>query len=134
MSVGTLWGFLCGSADKRICLQCWVSFWCIAKNIYIYVCVCIYVYMYICVCFVAQSWLTLCDPMDCSMPGSSVHGILQARILESVAMSSSRGSSQPRDGICISCIGRQILYHWANYMCQLSNFLKYFRLSSWSNL
>ena len=46
---------------------------------------------------VAQSCLTLCDPMDCSPPGSSVHGILQARILEWVAMPSSRGSSQPRD-------------------------------------
>ena len=44
---------------------------------------------------VTQSYLTLCDPMDCSPPGSSVHGILQARILEWVAMSSSGGSSQP---------------------------------------
>ena len=43
--------------------------------------------------FVAQLCLTLCDPMDCSLPGSSVHGILQARILEWVAMPSSRGSS-----------------------------------------
>ena len=50
---------------------------------------------------------TLCDPMDCSPPGSSVHGILQARILEWVAMPSSRGSSQPRDQSCVayvSCI------------------------------
>ena len=44
-----------------------------------------------------QSCLTLCDPMDNSPPGSSVHGILQARILEWVAVPSSRGSSQPRD-------------------------------------
>ena len=44
-----------------------------------------------------QSYLTLCDPMDCSPPGSYVHGILQARILEWVAISSSRGSSQPRE-------------------------------------
>ena len=44
-----------------------------------------------------QSYLTLCDPMDCSPPGSFVHGILQARTLEGVAMPSSRGSSQPRD-------------------------------------
>ena len=44
-----------------------------------------------------QSCLTLGDPMDCSLPGSSVHGILQAIILEWVAMPSSRGSSQPRD-------------------------------------
>ena len=46
---------------------------------------------------VAQSCPTLCDPMDCSLPGSSVHGILQARILEWGAISFSRGSSQPRD-------------------------------------
>ena len=45
----------------------------------------------------AQSCLILCNPMDCSPPGSSVHGILQARILAQIAISSSRGSSQPRD-------------------------------------
>ena len=50
----------------------------------------------------AQSCLTLCDPMDCNLPGSSVHGISQARILECVATSHSRGSSQPRDLTCIS--------------------------------
>ena len=63
-----------------------------------------------------QSCPTLCDPMDCSPPGSSVHGILQARILEWVAISSSRGSSQPRDQIrllgLLHC--RWILYHWAS--------------------
>ena len=48
-------------------------------------------------CLVAQAHLTLCDPMNCSPPGSSIHGILQARVLEWVAMSSSRGSSQLRD-------------------------------------
>ena len=51
-----------------------------------------------------QSCLSLCDPMNCSPPGSSVHGLLQARILEWVTMSSSRGSSQPRDQTCISSI------------------------------
>ena len=45
----------------------------------------------------ALSRVRLCHPMDCSPPGSSAHGILQARILEWVAISSSRGSSQPRD-------------------------------------
>ena len=55
-------------------------------------------------CLVAQSCLTLCDPVDCSLPGSSVHGILQARIVEWVDMPSSRGSSQPRDPTCISCV------------------------------
>ena len=59
---------------------------------------------YLCVCDkLLQSCLAVCDPMDCSPPGSSVHGILQARILEWVAMSSSRGSSRPRDRTCISC-------------------------------
>ena len=56
--------------------------------------------------------------MDCSPPGSSVHEILQARILEWVAISSSRGSFQPRDWIhvsCISCTGRWTLYHWATW-------------------
>ena len=71
------------------------------------VCVCV------CVCVCAQLGPTLCNPMDFSPPGSSVHGIFQAGILEQVAISSSRGSSRPRDGICISCIGSQILYHWA---------------------
>ena len=53
---------------------------------------------------VTQSCLTLCDPMDCRSPGSSVHGILQARILEWVAISFSRGSSQPRDRTQVFCI------------------------------
>ena len=53
---------------------------------------------------VAQSYLTLCDPMDCSLPGSFVHGISQARILEWVAMPFSRGSSPPRDQTQVSHI------------------------------
>ena len=60
-------------------------------------------------CSAAKSCSTLCDPMDCSPPGSSVHGIFQARILDWVAISSSRGSALPRDRICVSG-GRQILY------------------------
>ena len=59
---------------------------------------------------VAQSCLTLCDPMDCSLPGSSLHGISQARILEWVTISFSKGFSQPRDRTLVSCVGRQILY------------------------
>ena len=56
---------------------------------------------------------TLCDPIDCSPPGSSVRGIFQAQILEWVAISFSRGSSRPRDWTCVSyipCTGRRILY------------------------
>ena len=57
----------------------------------------------VCVCAKSlQSCLTLCDPMDCRLPDSSVHWILQARKLEWVAMTPSRGSSQPRDRTCIS--------------------------------
>ena len=54
--------------------------------------------------------LTLCNPMVYSAPGSSVHGIPQARILEWITIHFSRGSSQPRDQSHVSCIGRQILY------------------------
>ena len=53
---------------------------------------------------VAQSCLTLCDPKDCSPPGSSIHGIFQARVLEWAAISFSRGSSRPRDRTSVSCI------------------------------
>ena len=56
------------------------------------------------VVLLAQSCLTLCDPMDCSPPGSSVHGISQARILEWFVIPFSRGSSPPRDQTCVSCI------------------------------
>ena len=52
----------------------------------------------LCCCLLAQSCPTLCSPMDCRPPGFSVHGILQARTLEWVAMPFSRGSSRPRDG------------------------------------
>ena len=64
-------------------------------------------YRCVCLCVRAkllQSCPTLCNPMDCSLPGSSVHGILQARIVEWVAMPSSQGCSQPRDRTQVSCI------------------------------
>ena len=73
--------------------------------------------VFVCACVkVTQLCLTLCNPMDCSLPGSSVHGILQARILEWVAISFSRRSSQLRDRkhvSCVSGISRWILYHCA---------------------
>ena len=62
----------------------------------------------LCTCSVAQSCPTLCDPMDCSPQGSSVHGISQARILEWTANSYSRGSSWPRDWIQVSCTDRRV--------------------------
>ena len=90
--------FWCGSFFK--------SFYWICYNIYIYGC--------------AQSCLTLWDPMDWSPSGSSICGISQARILEWVAISCSRGSSRSRDRTyisCVTCIGRWVLYHctiWGN--------------------
>ena len=66
-----------------------------------------------------QSFPTFCDPMDCSPPGSSVHGVIQARTLEWVAIPSSSGSSRPRDRTHVSyvwCIGRRFLYHWATIL------------------
>ena len=64
-----------------------------------------------------QSCPTLWDPMDCSLPGSSVQGILQERILKWVAVSSSRGSSWPRDWThvsYVSCSARQVLCHYCH--------------------
>ena len=60
-----------------------------------------------------QSCPTLCNPMGCCPPDVSVPGILQARILEWIAISFSKGSSRPRDRTRVSFIGRQILHHWA---------------------
>ena len=63
----------------------------------------------ICVCLVPQSCPALCNPRDCSLLGSSVHEIVQARRLECVATSSTRGSSWRRDRSCISCM---CVLHW----------------------
>ena len=103
-----------------------------------------------CVCAKSlQSCQTLCDPMDCSPPGSSVPGILQARILEWVAMPSSRGSSQPRDWThvsCISSIGRgffttcatwevhlksEMEWNWQGRECGQEDTWAYPRLRGW---
>ena len=67
-------------------------------------------------CISYQSCLTLCNPLDCSPQGSSVHGIFQARIVEWVAISFSRESSQPRNQArvtCVSCIASGFFTHWA---------------------
>ena len=61
---------------------------------------------YRCKCMCAQSCPTICDPMDCSLPGSSVHGISQARTMEQVTISFSRGASAPRNRTLLSCIGK----------------------------
>ena len=81
------WSFIYFSGDKAEILQIKEI-----KTVYFVECVC--------------AWLcpTLCDPVDCRLPGSSVYGIFQARILEWVAISSSKGSSCPRYQTRISCI------------------------------
>ena len=69
-------------------------------------------------CGVTQSCLTHCNPRDCRLPCSSVHGIISKGILEWVAISSSRRSSQFRDWTWVSCsfcIIKRILYHWAKH-------------------
>ena len=67
---------------------------------------------------VTQLCPILCDPTDCSPPGFSVHGILQARLLEWVAMPSSRASSQPRDQTQVSHITGEFLTVWATREAQ----------------
>ena len=117
---------------KQLCVCVWVCVWvcgCVWECVSVseYECECVWVWEYgceyesmcvsVCMCecvcvsvCVSLSNLTLCDPLDCSLPGSSVHGILQARILEWVAMPSSRGSSQPRNQTGLPHC-RWILYH-----------------------
>ena len=70
----------------------------------------------------AHLCLILYDFMDCSLPGSSAHGIFQARILEQVAISYSKGYSRPRRWIhvsCVFCLGKWILYHCATWQAHL---------------
>ena len=74
------------------------------------------------VVLVAQSCLTLWDPMDCGPPGSSVHGIFQARILEWIAILFSRGSSWPRDQTWVSCIAGRFFTIWATGEVRFLNF------------
>ena len=77
----------------------------------------IYMYMYIVKALVVQLYLTLCDPIDCSPPGSSIHGILQTRILEWVAIPFSRGSSRPRNWIQVTCFAGRFFTSWATGVC-----------------
>ena len=86
----------------------------------------------ICVCAKSlQSCPTLCNAMDCSLPGFSVHGIFQARILDWVAISPSRGSSQPRDQTCfvscLSCIA-------GGFFTTSTNFLKHLYFNFFTDL
>ena len=74
----------------------------------------------------AKLYPTLCNPIDCSLPDSSVHGISQAKILEWVAISFSRGFSWPRGWTHVSCIGRLVLYHWTAAQCYIKDHLTCF--------
>ena len=76
-------------------------------------------------CSVAQSCTTLCNPMYYRPPGSSVHGIAQARILEWVAISSSKGSFQPWDQTQVFCIGRRIFFFFFKPLSSLGSLLLY---------
>ena len=82
---------------------------CHLTSVRVCVCVCVCV----CVHLIAQSCPMLCNPMDCSLPVSSVHKIIQARTLEWVSTSFSRGSSWPRDRTQVSCIAGRFFTVWA---------------------
>ena len=90
--------------SKTLLLVCFIFFWLF---------VVFFLFLLLVSVLVAQSCPTLCDPMDCSPPGSSVHEIFQARILEWVAISFSRGSSQPRDQTRVSCTAGRFITDWA---------------------
>ena len=100
------WPIWCSKNSFRYCNLVWAELYPLLKS-----CV-----ESLCACMCAKSFQlcpSLCDPMDHSLPGFSVDGILQWKILEWVAMPSSRGSFWPRHWthISVSCIGRWILYH-----------------------
>jgi len=120
-------------------------FVCLIVCVSISVCVCVCVCVFVLGCFIC---VRLCDPMDCSLPGSSVLGILQARILEWVARPSSRGSSWHSDWIGISCISYiasgfftteapgkpdQLVYSVSKPCCKLLSLCKLVLLSDKAN-
>ena len=81
----------------EICkMELYIDFYIFLNNKYMCINILIHIYIYTHI-RIAQPCPTLCNPMDCSLPGSSVHGIFQARILERIAISYSRESSQPKD-------------------------------------
>ena len=85
-------------------------------------------YMRVCV-LVTQWYLALCNPMDCSLPGSSVHGILQARILKWIAIPVSRGHFHPRDRTWVSCIAGRFFIIWATREALLTGLFHHFVFS-----
>ena len=106
-----------GCGEKESLLHCWWELNLI-QPLWRTVYMCVWVCMCVCVPVCAQSYPTLCDPLDYSLPSSSVHRIFQVRILEWIAIYFSRASSLPRDQIrvsCVFCIGGQVLYYWATW-------------------
>ena len=85
-------------------------------------CICIYICAML--CLVAQLCPTLCNPMDCSPPGSCVHGDSSCKNMGVGSMLSSRESSQPRDWTQVSCIAGGILYHLSHQGCIMYLFLE----------
>ena len=98
--------------DKKVCL---LSSPCLSWPKAVH-----YAYVGTCACSFTQLHSTLCNPVDCSPPDSSVNGIFQARILKCVAISYIRRSSQSRDRTHVSCTGRQFLYHCATWVALLT--------------
>jgi len=84
-------------------------------TIYIYVCVYIYIYIYVEEEVKSLTCVWLCNPIICNLPGSPVHGIFRARVLEWFAISFSRGSSQPRGWTQVSCTAGRHFIIWATY-------------------
>ena len=80
---------------------------------------------------VAQSCPTLCDPMDCSLSGSSIHGVFQARVLEWIAISFSRGSSRPRNRAWVSHTAGRHLTVWATIPPTTWTVVALILLSAW---
>ena len=126
---------VCVCACVRVCVHV-----CVRARVCACVCACVCVCARacvracVCVCVFARAptqllscvWL-FCDPMDCSPPGSSVHGTFRARIMKQVAIPFSRESSQPRDWTrisCVSCIHRWILYHWTTWEAHATQTLR----------
>ena len=110
----SFWWSLCSFLPR--CFDAFTSPFCPCKHLSL--CVVLSLQYFVLFCSewkseVTQSCLSLCNPMDYSLPGSSLHGILQARVLEWVAISSSRGSSQPRDQTRVSLIPGRCFNLWA---------------------
>ena len=133
----SFWMFLfyAGFGDEDLfCF--WILFWYFYSMFYSVFISLIYFRIYFCMQWegeseseVAQLCPTLCNPVDCSPPDFSVHGILQARILEWVAVSFSRGSSQPRDRTQVSCIAGRRFNLWATREAFPSTFLLFLQFS-----